>query len=90
MTEMIQLKCRCGAHRTAVGAAVDLAEFLRCAIGDGWRRINEDPVKAVATGDETEIILAGTCAKCDLAQRDEEARRGALFPLKPAKFQKAS
>ncbi len=68
MTEMISLRCRCGDHRTAVGGKIDLAEFLRCAVGAGYRRINEQPVKAVESDGVTEIILSGTCGKCDQRQ----------------------
>jgi hypothetical protein len=68
MYEIIHIKCRCGRFHFASGNDLDLAGILRDAIADGWRRINEDPVKAVESDGVTEIVLAGTCGLCDQRQ----------------------
>ena len=87
---MVKLKCACGDNRyvfTSDGH-VNLAKFLRDAVDDGWRRINEEPVKAVEADGMTDIVLSGTCTKCDRRQPsllDRVFRRNT-----PAKVQKAS
>jgi hypothetical protein len=65
MYEMITLKCRCGDYILKAGNDLDIAEFLRYAVAGGWRRINEQPVKAIESDGVTEIVLSGTCAKCE-------------------------
>jgi hypothetical protein len=68
MYETILLKCRCARFHFATGNDLDLGEVLRDAIDDGWRRIDEEPIKAVESDGVTEIVLAGTCARCDQRQ----------------------
>ena len=88
MNDSIMLKCRCGDYCFWAGTNLDLAEFLRCSIGAGWRRINEEPVKAVETADGTEIVLSGTCPHCDQRQPSLLAR--VFHRSAPARFQKAN
>jgi hypothetical protein len=65
MYETLLLKCRCGVYSLSASSDSDLAEFLRHAIRDGWRDIDQEPVKAIESEGVTEIDLAGTCARCD-------------------------
>ena len=74
--ETVTLKCLCGNVRVHSFPEVDIAEMLRCAFGDGWRRINREPVdiKVAARGwpdpaIEIEVELYGQCGNC--AGREE-------------------
>ena len=69
MYEIVTLKCLCGNSRVHTAPTVDIADFLRCAIGDGWRRIDEDPVRAVECDRVTEIDLHGQCGNCAGVER---------------------
>jgi hypothetical protein len=70
--EQITLKCRCGNQQqhANLGGAVDLAEFLRCALGAGWIRIDENPVSCTWSEGVTEIELYGQCANCAAIEAD--------------------
>jgi hypothetical protein len=70
MYETVILKCRCGNNCVHAAPTVDIAEMLRCAIGDGWRKIDEEPVKAVESAGMTEIELYGQCRNCTLVEED--------------------
>ena len=77
--ETITLKCRCGNQQqhNHFGGQVDLAEFLRCAIGNGWIHIDENPVSCTWSEGVTEIELFGECARCTRIEADYRARFGA-------------
>ncbi len=82
ISELVILDCRCGNRRDSLvpGGEVNLAEFLRCAIGAGWRRIDEEQINVIRAGDgsEVEIYLAGQCDRCTASER-------AAFKAAPSK-----
>jgi hypothetical protein len=70
-SELIVLKCRCGNERSSLnsGGEVDIADFLRDAIGAGWKRIDEEQVNLIPSEHAAEIYLKGQCENCMAVER---------------------
>ncbi|MGA9722688.1 MAG: hypothetical protein WBQ86_09555 [Candidatus Binatus sp.] len=76
MSETVTLKCRCGNARVHHAPTVDIAEFLRCALGDGWLRVDPEPVNVEIERDRSvNIDLYGECSNCVTIERQEEQQR---------------
>src|ERR1700733_15213332 len=61
--ERVTLGCACRKFTSVCASEVDLAEFLRVSIRDGWRDIDGEPQVKRSPGG-LDFFFSGVCSEC--------------------------
>ena len=62
--EQLTLECPCGAVTSVEAPEVDVAAFMRVAIRDGWREIDDEPAIKTLENGCVRIDFTGMCSGC--------------------------
>lgn len=77
--ETVELRCLCGELTLCVSrGAVNIAEFLRSVVDEGWRQIDRDHLEVATFWDgEVQVRLSGMCAECAAKTIQRNLKRAA-------------
>jgi hypothetical protein len=77
--ETIELRCLCGELTLCVSrGSVDIAEFLRSVVDEGWRQIDSDRLEVATFWDgEVQVRMSAKCAQCAAKSVQRNLKRAA-------------